>query len=82
MTATHSFLAQQVVLNSVQYTQFSMGVSGANSEAWVVTDFSVTVVQIEKGKTAIYHHHIGEHFPSTVMDFTTFSLPPRIAFYL
>jgi hypothetical protein len=30
MTATRSFLAQQVVLNSVQCTQFSMGVLGAN----------------------------------------------------
>jgi hypothetical protein len=29
MMATHSFLAQQVVLNSVQCTQFSMGVLGA-----------------------------------------------------
>jgi hypothetical protein len=29
MTATCSFSARQVVLNSVQYTQFIMGVSGA-----------------------------------------------------
>jgi hypothetical protein len=26
------------------------------------------------------HHHIAEHFPGTVKDFTTFSLPPFLAF--
>jgi hypothetical protein len=31
MMATRSFLARQVVFNSVQYTQFSMGVSGAKN---------------------------------------------------
>jgi hypothetical protein len=37
--------------------------------------------EIFKGKTAQLLSLIAQHFPGTVTDFATFSLPPQIAFY-